>query len=134
MTLYMKIGGRSAVSGAMSSLRERLDADPLFELSAFRTDFDRSSDLCEFLVFLFGGAPFYDGKPVSDLLSPLCRCADAYERFVDHLEAVFFGSAGATEDKDDLRAIMANLRPRVLAPKPAAPVLVYSVENEMMRA
>lgn len=134
MTLYMKIGGRKAVEKAMPSLNARLEADPCFDLAAFGAEFSPSGDLCEFLVFLFGGAPYYDGKPVSDLLAPLCTCTDAYQRFVDHLVVVFNKSSTPVEDEHELRRLMGRLRPSVLAPKPSAPILVYSVETGMMRA
>ncbi|WP_428524836.1 Clp protease ClpP [Roseibium sp.] len=134
MTLYMKIGGRKAVLAAVPALKERLDADPCFDLSALRGEFDTSGDLCEFLVFLFGGAPFYDGKPVTDLLSPLCDCDDVYGRFVDHLVAVLLRNALSEENEAELRSLMERLRPHVLAPRPTAPVLVYSVDSDQLRA
>jgi truncated hemoglobin YjbI len=134
MTLYMKLGGRKAVMRAMPRLQARLEQDPCFDLAGFRQEFERSDDLAEFLVFLFGGAPFYDGKPVSALLSPICTCEDVYERFVDHLVAVFFGSRSLAADETDLRELMQRLRPRVLEPKPVAPVLVYSVDPDRRSA
>lgn len=134
MTLYMKLGGRQAIMQAMPRLQARLEEDPCFDLSRFRPEFEQSDDLSEFLVFLFGGAPFYDGKPVCTLLSPLCTSADAYERFVDHMVAVFVGDTDVPAYEMDLRQLMNRLRPRVLSPKPAAPVLVYSVEPEIMSA
>lgn len=134
MTLYMKIGGRTAIENALPALREALEADPCFDLPSSCAEFEQSGDLCEFLVFLFGGSPVYDGKPAASLLSPLCSCEDAYERFVDHLVAVFFGPSGNFEGEEGLRTTMSRLRPRVLSPKPVPPVLVYSIENELMHA
>ncbi|MDN3719579.1 hypothetical protein QW131_11205 [Roseibium salinum] len=64
------------------------------------TDLARSDDLSEFLIFLCGGAPFYDGEPVSRLLSPLCSSADTYQRFVDHLVAVLFRRARGPTRRD----------------------------------
>ncbi|MHA7772462.1 globin family protein [Roseibium sp. M-1] len=134
MTLYMKLGGRKAIMRAMPRLQARLEQDPCFDLAGFRQEFERSDDLTEFLTFLFGGAPFYDGKPVSALLSPICTCVDVYERFVDHLVAVFFGGNALAADEADLRALMQRLQPQVLDPKPAAPVLVYSVDPDRLSA
>lgn len=133
MTVYMNIGGRSAVETAISALKERLETDPCFNLSSLPNEFDHSGDLCEFLVFLLGGAPIYNGRPAADLLSPICGCEDSYERFVDHLVAVFFGPQGFYEGEETLRTMMGRLRPCILA-KPATPVLAYSVEDELMRA
>ncbi|MBN9670893.1 Clp protease ClpP [Roseibium aggregatum] len=134
MTLYNKLGGRKAIMQAMPLLQVRLEQDPCFDLTKFRQEFERSDDLTEFLVFLFGGAPFYDGKPVNALLSPICTCADVYDRFVDHLVAVFFDGTAIAAAEEDLRNLMDRLRPQVLCPKPVAPVLVYSLETDMLSA
>jgi hypothetical protein len=128
MTLYMKLGGRKAIMLAMPRLLARLDEDPCFDLGSHRREIENSDDLTEFLVFLSGGAPAYDGKPVSELLSPICTGDEVYNRFVDHLVAVFFGDTPPAGDETDLRQLMDRLRPRVLNPKPAKPVLVYSVD------
>ncbi|CTQ54916.1 hypothetical protein LP7551_03455 [Roseibium album] len=132
MTLYLKLGGRKAILRAMPSLKARLEQDSCFNLESFRQEFERSDDLTEFLIFLSGGAPFYDGKPVSELLSPVCTCADIYERFVDHLVAVFFTGSRAASDEQELRALMKKLRPQVLNPKPIPPVQVYSLDQKLL--
>ncbi len=134
MTLYMKLGGRKAIMGAMPSLKVRLEQDPAFNVDSFREEFEHSENLSEFLIFLAGGAPLYDGKPICELLSPLCRCSQSYDRFVDHLVAVFFGTRNAPAEEDQLRDLMDRIRPQVLNPKPVAPVLVYSVEPEGLNA
>ncbi|POF31494.1 globin domain-containing protein [Roseibium marinum] len=133
MTLYMKLGGRKAIKQAMPRLRARLEQDPCFDLSKFRQEFERSDDLTEFLIFLFGGAPFYDGKPVTELLSPVCPSQEIYQRFVDHLVTVIFDGRTSGEETG-LRDLMERLRPQVLNPKPVAPVLVYSVDRETLSA
>ncbi|MCV0426425.1 MAG: Clp protease ClpP [Roseibium sp.] len=134
MTLYLKLGGRKAIKRAMPHLQARLEQDPCFDLGGFREEFERSDDLTEFLIFLSGGAPFYDGKPICDLLSPICTCSDVYERFVDHLVAVMFGGTYSKSDEASLRDLMNRLRPQVLDPKPVAPVLVYSIEKDTLSA
>ncbi|WP_428644908.1 hypothetical protein [Roseibium sp.] len=134
MTLYMTLGGRKAILAAMPRLQARLETDPCFDANRFRHEFERSEDLTEFLVFLFGGAPFYDGKPIPELLSPLCSCSDVYERFVDHLVTIFSRDTNTPETENDLRQLMERLRPHVLDPKPVTPVLVYSVEPEVLSA
>ncbi len=134
MTLYIKLGGRRAITQAMPRLQARLEQDTRFAFDSFRKEFECSDDLCEFLIFLFGGAPFYDGKPVYELLSPVCTSADVYEQFVDHLVSVFLGSKFSGEDETNLRRLMERLRPQVLSPKPAAPVLVYSAGKDILSA
>lgn len=134
MTLYMKLGGRKAIMRAMPRLLARLEQDSCFTPGSFRREFERSDDLTEFLVFLSGGAPFYDGKPISELLSPICTCEDVFERFVDHMVHVLFADRPAKADETDLRLLMDRIRPHVLDPKPRAPVLVYSVEPETLSA
>ncbi|MEO9527864.1 Clp protease ClpP [Roseibium sp.] len=134
MTLYMKLGGRKAIMQAMPALHARLDKDPCFDIATFRQEFERSDDLTEFLIFLSGGAPFYDGKPVADLLSPICTGEDVYIRFVDHLVAVLFTERSTEDEKDALRQLMDQLRPQVLDPKPVAPVLVYAIEPDPLNA
>jgi hypothetical protein len=130
MTLYMKLGGREAIIQAMPHLKARLEQDPCFDVASFLPEFEHSDDLTEFLVFLAGGAPIYDGKPVRDLLAPICTCNNIYERFVDHLVAVIFNGAPATEDEADLRDLMDRLRPHVLARKPVPRARVYAVQAE----
>ncbi|PVB60930.1 Clp protease ClpP [Labrenzia sp. 011] len=133
MTLYMKLGGRKAIMQAMPRLRTRLEQDSCFDLSKFRQEFETSDDLCEFLTFLSGGAPFYDGKPVAELLTPVCPSQETYQRFVDHLVAVLFDGSASGEESV-LRDVMERLRPQVLNPKPVAPVLVYSAKRETLSA
>lgn len=130
MTLYMTIGGRKAILQAMPGLKFRLEQDPCFDMGSIADGFEHSDDFTEFLIFLCGGAPFYDGKPICELLSPLCGCDDEYSRFVDHLVAVFFGDRSNPKDEAQLRQHMDRLRPQVLNPKPVRPVLVYAVEPE----
>ncbi|GAB4517480.1 MAG: hypothetical protein Tsb0019_17260 [Roseibium sp.] len=134
MTLYMKLGGRKAIMQAMPRLLARLDEDPCFDLGPYRREIEHSDDLSEFLVFLAGGAPAYDGKPVCELLSPICTGDEVYNRFVDHLVAVLFGESPQHDDETDLRQLMDRLRPRVLNPRPTKPVLVYSVDTTMQIA
>ena len=134
MTLYLKLGGRKAIKRAMPRLQARLEQDPCFDLGGFRDEFEHSDDLTEFLIFLSGGAPFYDGKPICDLLSPICTCTDIYERFVDHLVAVMFGGTVSRSDETSFRELMKRLRPQVLDPKPLPPVLVYSIEKDTLSA
>lgn len=134
MTLYLKLGGREAVLRAMPCLQARLEQDPCFEIARFREEFESSDDMVEFLIFLSGGAPFYDGKPICELLSPICTCTDVYERFVDHLVTVFFTDNGSEGDEAELRRLMDALRPQVLDPKPVDPIMVYSVEQEFISA
>lgn len=134
MTLYLKLGGREAVVRAMPRLQARLEQDPCFDITAFRQEFERPDDLTEFMIFLSGGAPFYDGKPICELLSPICTCPDIYERFVDHLVIVFFAGSRNERDETELRRLMDALRPQVLDPKPVDPIRVYSVEQEVLSA
>lgn len=134
MTLYLKLGGRDAVVRAMPRLQARLEQDPCFDATQFRTEFERSDDLMEFLIFLSGGAPFYDGKSICNLLAPICTCHDVYERFVDHLVMVFFAGRRNKTDEAELRHLMETLRPQVLDPKPIDPIMVYSVEQELISA
>ncbi len=134
MTLYMTIGGRQAIVEALPHLRARLETDPCFDMDRFQEEFGASGDLAEFLIFLFGGAPSYDGKSVAALLSPLCTCSETYERFTDHLAVVFLSGNDTPEAETNLRDLMERLRPHVLHPKPLAPVEVYSVEPEMLSA
>jgi hypothetical protein len=134
MTLYMKLGGRKTIMQAMPCLLSRLDQDPCFNLGRFRQEMGGSDDLTEFLVFLSGGAPFYDGRPICDLLSPICTDKEVYARFVDHLVAVLLGSRTETGDETELRQLMDKIRPHVLAPRPVAPVKVFSVEPELQGA
>ncbi|KZM48589.1 Clp protease ClpP [Labrenzia sp. OB1] len=133
MTLYMKLGGRRAFMQAMPRLQARLEQDSCFDSSKFRHEFEQSDDLSEFLIFLFGGAPYYEGKPVTKLLSPVCPSVETYQRFVDHLVAAFFDGR-ASDEEADLRNLMERLRPQVLNPKPVAPVLVYSAKRETLSA
>jgi len=134
MTLYMNIGGRAAIAKALALLKERLEADPCFDAAPVLDEVHDSSDFSEFLIFLTGGAPFYDGKPVSDLLAPLCGCKEIYGRFVDHLVATLLAGQAGGSDETSLRALMDRLQPQVLSPRPAAPVLVDSVETDLRRA
>lgn len=134
MTLYMKLGGRRTINQMVPRLVDRLKQDSQFSAEASNQLLAVEDDLAEFLTFLFGGAPFYDGQPIADLLSPICKCVTTYDRFVDHLVAVLSNNDHTGTDAADLRILMDRLRPHILSPKPVAPVLVYSVEPEMLSA
>ncbi|MEP3047602.1 MAG: Clp protease ClpP [Roseibium sp.] len=132
MTLYMTLGGRNAIMQAMPVIRNRLQEDPCFDEDGLHTEFTQSGDLCEFLIFLSGGAPIYDGKPFYELLAPLCNGPGLYDRFVDHLIAVLVGNRHTSQDEEHLREIMSNLRPQVLDPKPVAPTPLFSIDGDVV--
>ena len=130
MTLYLRLGGRAAIDEALFRLRERLSGDPAFKHANFRGELQSRSDFAEFLVFLVGGAPFYDGRPVNELLSPLCDSEDLYDRFAGHIIDALRDFGCSKEDAQELRSLLLRLRPQVLDPKPRKPVAVYSLEPE----
>ncbi|MEP4768430.1 MAG: Clp protease ClpP [Roseibium sp.] len=133
MTLYITLGGRKAILQAMPQLWTRLEQDPCIDLGEFRKEYEQSSDMCEFLVFLSGGAPFYDGKSVYELLSPLLTCTNVYDRFVDHLVVILSSESTTQKYESDLREAMSRLRPQILNPKPVAPIPICSVESDPMQ-
>lgn len=121
MTLYLKIGGRPAFKEAMTRLEDRLSSDGSFGFAEQGGKLSNTDDLCEFLIFLSGGAPFYDGSPVAEILGPL-RLSDArYDLFVDHLVDVLTGDLRSIRAETELRLVMEHVRPHVVSPPPRRP-------------
>lgn len=120
MTLYLNIGGRKAIKAVLPVLQARLEADPVFDPDHIRQAFGQTTDLCEFLVFITGGAPVYDGKPMAELLMPLCRSEEAYGRFAEHLAAGLGDQGAAPQDVTELHQLMQRLRSHIREPGSAA--------------
>lgn len=116
MTLYLKMGGRPAIEEAVQHLERRLQADAsLSRHGPIKQNSLAQDDLAEFLIYLFGGAPYYSGLPVSVLFRPYCRCDATYDSFVDHLSAVLIAQRLPPLVETELRLAMETIRPRVLA-------------------
>lgn len=114
MTLYLKLGGRPAFREAIETLKSRLYQDSTFRLSQGDPVLRHSDELCEFLIFLFGGAPYYDGMPIGRVLSPLRLDDSRYDRFVDHVVSALENRRSSIRDETQLRVVMEHIRPHVV--------------------
>ncbi|WP_346895205.1 Clp protease ClpP [uncultured Roseibium sp.] len=114
MTLYLKLGGRPAFQEAMKTLENKLYQDGAFRPSQDGRILRHSDELCEFLVFLFGGAPFYDGMPIGTVLQPLRLDDNRYDRFVDHVVNALGGDRSSVSNEAQMRVVMEHIRPHVV--------------------
>lgn len=108
----MKLGGRPAILRAMAQLHQKLVQDERFAHAQLNAPLSEREDLCEFFIFLSGGAPMYDGPPARVLFRPICADADSYDVFVAYLVDVLTGAGSPLEA--ELRRIMDHIRPHVL--------------------
>jgi len=116
MTLYLKMGGRPAIERAVRHLERRLLADERLTTDlGVAPDRFAPSDFAEFLIYLFGGAPFYEGPSVRTLFRPYCRCDATFDMFVDHLATVLIAQRLPVRLETELRLTMETIRPRVLS-------------------
>ncbi len=114
MTLYLKLGGRPAFQEAIKTLENRLYQDGAFRPSQDGHILRHADELCEFLVFLFGGAPFYDGMPIGAVLQPLRLDDSRYDRFVDHVVNALGGNRSSVRNEAQMRVVMEHIRPHVV--------------------
>lgn len=123
MELYLTLGGRPAIKAAVERLDHRLRLDSGFGASNKPLPASYLEDLTEFLVFVTGGAPVYEGRPVSSLLRPLCPSDEAFEILVDHVVTVLIGRERRFAEEAELRRLLGHAKPLVLsAPREDYPV------------
>ncbi len=103
---------------ALDDLFGRLNADPSLAPAATSMDSEIRADLLEFLIFLAGGSPVYDGLPVSKMLSPLCPTNEAFDDFVDHVATSMIGTERPVRIEADLRLMLEHIRPHVVDRNP----------------
>ncbi|ADZ70239.1 hypothetical protein [Polymorphum gilvum] len=119
MTLYLTLGGRPAIRQAVAAVL----TEPMPEAgggtvpAAAATAAD---DLTEFLVFLFGGAPIYEGPPISHTLAPYCADPGGYDRFVDRLARHLVGRNLPVRVEAELRVLLERVRRHVVGASCAA--------------
>lgn len=118
MTLYFKLGGRPAIVEAMRRLETLMIQEERLPHVDSKASFGQSEELCEFLIFLSGGAPVYDNAPIRKILGPVCPCDDSYDLFVDHLVTAMIGPHRAPRTEAELRLMMEHIRPHVVGYEP----------------
>lgn len=81
MTLYIELGGRSVIERAVRhvlSVRLPNTSRPSDVMLPHQAELLRE-DLTEFLIFLFGGAPFYEGPAIHHAFSYICSSHSAFD-------------------------------------------------------
>lgn len=121
MTLYLKLGGRPAIVEAMRRLETLMIQEQNLPHVDSEASLEQSEELCEFLIFLSGGAPFYDNAPIGEILGPICPCDGSYDLFVDLLVTAMFGPRCAPRTEAELRLLMEHIRPHVVGREPGRP-------------
>lgn len=119
MTLYLELGGRTAILNAVSAALAGTDA----------TQPGTAEDFTEFLVFLFGGAPVYEGPALHQTLGSVCRDHAGFDRLADALARALIRSPQTRPLDHDVRRTLEQIRCHaVRGPHPvalsAAPVAV----------
>ncbi len=104
---------------AVERLLQRVRIDAGFSKAGQHLSQEMQDDLLEFLIFLSGGAPVYDGISVSRLLSPLCQTDEAYDLFVDHLATAMCVPERSPRLEVELRLMMEHIRVHVVDRHPA---------------
>lgn len=115
MTMYFTIGGRPACARAVEQLEHHLSQDARFTLPKHDGRWCHADDFCEFLVFLAGGAPFYEGLPISQILGSFCPNNERYDHVAGLLASLLTGNAESAHLKPKLHAALEHLRPHVVA-------------------
>jgi truncated hemoglobin YjbI len=87
MTLYIELGGRSVIEHAV---RQAVSACALTNSKspgafAPHKTAQATEDLIEFLTFLFGGSPFYEGQAIHQAFSCLCNSHPGFDEVRDVL-------------------------------------------------
>lgn len=117
MTLYLKLGGRPAVEAAVSTLLERLSKDPVFtrrQQGALKTC--PREGLIEFLVFIFAGAPTYEGNSLHEAHGGLVVTGAQLDRFIDHLVSIFSDDGKDARISIETRLVLERVRQYLLSP------------------
>lgn len=85
MTLYIELGGRSVIERAVRqvlNVRLQNTSRPSDVMLPHQAELLRE-DLTEFLIFLFGGAPFYEGPAIHHAFSYICNSHSAFDEVRD---------------------------------------------------
>ncbi len=117
MTLYLRLGGRPAVEAAVSSLLERLGDDPVFMTrNQVALKACPRESLTEFLVFIFAGAPTYEGNSLHEAHGGLVVTGAQLDRFIDHLVSIFSNDGRDTRISIETRFVLERVRQYLLSP------------------
>ncbi|NBN63732.1 hypothetical protein GWI72_03765 [Microvirga tunisiensis] len=111
MTLYLELGGRAAIRRALEATLSGGHPEQV----------EAREEFAEFLVFLFGGAPVYEGPALHQTVAPFCCGHQAYDRLVDALTEVLTASPQAAGLERDVRRALEQVRCHVVrSPHPVS--------------
>lgn len=87
MTLYIELGGRSVIEHAVRQAVGTCALTNSRSPGAFapQKTAQATEDLIEFLTFLFGGSPFYEGPVIHQAFSCLCNSHPSFDEVRDVL-------------------------------------------------
>lgn len=115
-TIYDEIGGAPAVAAVVDAFYERLLADP--ELMSYFQGRDmrrlKAHQRALVTVALGGTAEEYSGKMMQPAHSGLAITNEAFDKVLDHLEAVLLGAGVAPLTAAKVLAILQPLRADVV--------------------
>jgi hypothetical protein len=111
MTLYLELGGRTAIRRAVLATQAGDQPAPQATLE----------DLTEFLVFLFGGAPVYEGPALHHTVAAICQGHSGFDRLADELTEALTRSPATAALARDVRQVLEQVRCHaVRGPHPVA--------------
>ena len=111
MTLYLELGGRAALRRAVLAAQGGDQPAPQATLE----------DFVEFLVFLFGGAPVYEGPALHHTVAAICQGHSGFDRLVDDLTGALTGAPATAPLAHDVRRVLEQVRCHaVRGPHPVA--------------
>lgn len=119
MTLYLKLGGRPVFAQAVRTCLRLTCTDTGQSTEAAFTEAWKA-DLLEFLIYLYGGAPYYEGPLAADLFAPICPDHGAFDHFIDRLVAALMGERKTVKLETRLRLVLETIRPKVFGETPVS--------------
>ncbi|MXN64125.1 hypothetical protein GR183_04360 [Stappia sp. GBMRC 2046] len=116
MTLYLRLGGRPALERAVGEVMARLVKDPLFmSRNQVRLRICPRDALIDFLTYLTGGSPTFDGAPLGYVHDGLFISEQQYGRFAQHLVSVLGRDGADPRAATEFRYILDRVRPYLFA-------------------
>ncbi len=115
-SLYLRLGGESAISAATKALYEKILEDPL--LQPYFENVDMTSQMAkfeQFITFAFGGPTTYANSDMKAVHAHLKITSEAFDKVAQHLSDVLDELKVSEIEKNDVMNIVAPLKDDIVS-------------------
>lgn len=116
MTLYLRLGGHPAIERAVDEVMAQLVKDPLFmSRNQVRLRICPRTGLVEFLTYLTGGSPTYEGLPLGFVHDGLFVNERQFDVFAQYLISAIGRNGEDMRAATEISYILERVRPYLFA-------------------